>query len=480
MNKGLNCRLRNIRIKNFKSISEKELSFKHLNEIFGENKTGKTSVLEAIQFCFEGTSKDIDKIKKGEEESIVEMQFVDPADKEGKLVLKNKMNTKGVVTPSITFRGIAITKPRTFIKDYVSFGTFNPRSILNKKERGKVLLSLIPIFIKKEDIDEFDIKDKESVEKLIDEGSHAFIVLNHVEKDLRNTRESLGREKDIYEKSLEKRKREVMQHTDNITDKYGGDLKCDETLDDLIKEKSELKYEFDLSIAEKEKAGIDIEKCDINIKQKKNEILSINKQIEAYQHSIDLKKQELSNVEKDLVKDEQERKKCKDNFLKLQSNTNTEVMEKISEIDKNIQKKKDLNLLETDKNSLKDYEIEKDKAYKEWKKYDDMIKINFKKFRNRILSPIEKKVIGLKIEEDGKMTYEGKSIDTLSDSESIILSLKLKFLDKVGTVVCLDKGEALSPKTLLEIDWPKNKSIVMSRVSNQPIESEEWIHHKMP
>ena len=67
--------LESITIKNFKNIEKAEYHLKQLNEFYGHNKTGKSSVLDALRFVFYGGKNDVDKIQVGKDKTEVEVSL---------------------------------------------------------------------------------------------------------------------------------------------------------------------------------------------------------------------------------------------------------------------------------------------------------------------------------------------------------------------------------------------------------------------
>ena len=203
-------------LKNFKKHQDLNVPFVGLNEVFGKNRTGKTTIVEALKFCLQGGKSDVDKIHLGGKSATVTSTWKE-AEKNTELVIKTTINDKGDVRCSAVFDGIKHHKPRTFIKQLVGVGSFDPRELLDKKGRQENLLKLVPLTVKEEDLVMPEIKDKEGKPRpfpIHDKGSidfsrHAFLVLNDIEKDLKNTRLSLYQRKDLLSKSYEDAKNDL-------------------------------------------------------------------------------------------------------------------------------------------------------------------------------------------------------------------------------------------------------------------------------
>ena len=226
-----------VRIKNFKSIKDKVFHLGKLNDIYGANKTGKSSVLEAIQFCCKGGKNDVDKIKVGEDKAEVEISA-----KENKVdfYVKTTIDRDGKVYCTAKSNGVTHNQPRSLIERVLSFGSFNPRMMLEKKGRLERLLKLVPVFIKKEDLKIPEIKVLDipiSDPNAINFEAHAFEVLQGVEKDLRNTRLTKGREKDLLIKAYTQRKDDLESSCITFQKNYNDDpLKAEMSVEEESRE----------------------------------------------------------------------------------------------------------------------------------------------------------------------------------------------------------------------------------------------------
>ena len=198
----VNLTLKSIKITNFKNISEIEMPLKKLNEVYGKNATGKSAILQAVQFALVGGKADVDKIKKGCDKAIVELEMYVG---DTLLKVKTSINSEGNLYCKASSDGIKHSNPRSLIKKLITYGTFNPREMLDKKDRMQRILTLIPLKLKEEDLiipgedKHFPIHDK----TLIDWDKHAFEVLKEIEKDMRNVRHSFYQRKDILQKAYQ-------------------------------------------------------------------------------------------------------------------------------------------------------------------------------------------------------------------------------------------------------------------------------------
>jgi len=84
--------IKNIKLNNFRNYKRQEINLnKNTNIIFGDNATGKTTILESIFICSLGksfrTNKDNELINKDEKNANIEIEFV-KKDRKGKINLK--------------------------------------------------------------------------------------------------------------------------------------------------------------------------------------------------------------------------------------------------------------------------------------------------------------------------------------------------------------------------------------------------------
>ena len=104
---------------------------------------GKSSIVDAINFCLCGTAKDVDKITVGKDYCVVSTEYMH-AEKNQKLIFTSRLTQKGNYTFKAELDGKQVQTPKTFIKEMIGVGTFNPRElILNTKERDNEILKLM-------------------------------------------------------------------------------------------------------------------------------------------------------------------------------------------------------------------------------------------------------------------------------------------------------------------------------------------------
>ena len=458
--------LKTLRIKNFKSHKDLKINLANRTEIYGKNAVGKTSVAEAIRFIFYPKKSDKDKVAVGCEKAEVFFEF-DLEGKDGKTshaTVKSWVNKEGVHNRSVQFDGIAPQNPALFLKQFISFGTFNPREMVAKEGRTERLLSLLPLSVKEEDFKDFDLHQKDE----IDWNAHAFTVLRQVERDLRNTKLNLYQKSDMLKKHY---------------------LKYD---DDLAKKKLEYENNFPNKL---QKSYEEIIKGE-GAEEKKAEYLKdflvgTEKQIREQSNLLDITESNLSNEKQKLARLEQEVKTLKKSIeektktvpllkdkIKSFQQTKEETQKKISSLD--TEKEKRINQLTQASEEKAIKHLEKDlQKYKEEaeeakllhdKHYESITK-TLPALRSKILAPLKKEIPGFDISENNYF-IDGKSFDELSESETLALSIRFQTIENKTGFILVDCAEALTPETIKGIKWPKNA--ILFRVAKQPLKIDDW------
>ena len=468
-----------VKIKNFKCIEDKTFSLSKLNDIYGANKTGKSSVLEAIHFCCKGGKNDVDKIRVGSDKTEVEVL----AEENGvPIEIKTTLNRKGNVSCRAKCNGVEHNQPRTLIKRLLSFGSFNPREMLAKQGREERLLQLVPIYITEKDLQlpEMDgVKFPVADPNALNFNKHAFVVLSALEKDLRNTRLTKGREKDLLIKAYQQRKNDLDMSCVNFHKSYESDpLKFNKGVEDEVREEEKLlskqkdmedKYmTYKNSVSELnseiEQARNALATQESQLKEKEDQVKQMVKLLKEGKELVEASKKDLNNKKGELTHlQEKAEKISKDlEMTKEKASLCTKKIDMARQADR-------LKLLSSD---LVGQKKQADEKEKEWKAFDHLIKKQLPVLQKKILAPIKEKVPGLEIEE-GEWTYEGKPIDTLSGSEVLRLSLKLMALQEDSNLLLINEGECMDEESFKNTSFDDFSSVIVARVAKEPLKG-EW------
>jgi hypothetical protein len=142
-----------IEIKNFLGIEEIQLSLGDINTFSGGNGQGKTSILDSIQKAIYNSETPRPKVvRSGAEESQLFVEF------DNGITVERTINAEGAKVKVID-NGVPVRAPEAFLKKLLgqyTFG-FNPVSFIQKsdKEQAEILLSLLPIEVSQEDLQEW-------------------------------------------------------------------------------------------------------------------------------------------------------------------------------------------------------------------------------------------------------------------------------------------------------------------------------------
>ena len=309
-------------IKDFKNIRLLELDVDKLTELYGKNATGKSSVLEAIHFLVKGGKNDVHRIREGADEAKVSVEI---SEGETDIYAETSIKRDGTITCKGKTNGISTHNPRTLLKRLFTFGSFDPRLILNKdNDRANRLISLFPIYITIDDLKCPDLRVKSlplSNPGSIDFKKHAFEVLKDVNDDLSRSRLSIGRERDLISKAYTKRKEDLSNSCLLFNKKYNKDpISLDaESLDGSVEKLSLIQgdlvahrklhdeglREFNQINDSRFKENYHIKNCEDTQDSIKKQIDGLNKKLES------LKQKEKSHRDKIVILHEREQEVTK-------------------------------------------------------------------------------------------------------------------------------------------------------------------------
>ena len=458
-------RLKKIFIKNFKCHSELIIGLDHLNDIYGKNRTGKSSILEALKFSLSGTAKDVDKIKSGTEYCFVESEFIHPTKIDNVLVFKSHLTKKGIHTFSCEFQGKKLSQPKKIAKDLVGIGTFDPREILDKKDRDERLLQFFPSEITEQEVEHLPYMID------LDFSQGAFLVIKEIEKDLRNQRLSLYQKKDILSKAYEKTQAQLFIEIIDFEKKHN--VQVAKTSQDTLKG---LKETYHGLIGEREAHKNKVQNLHRQLEESKSEIDSISDQYRELQKNIEI-------LERDKKRKEKEYNVLSSKCSKL-SELYEEALEKeitnpavIERAKHKVEVCEAQMTLKDRLNNLKKDEGERDAAISEWQVMNSVITDKLVKFKKRKLEPLLKSIPGLNYED--KFVYDGKSLDELSGSEIVSLAISILSLKEKGTLICINEAECLDDDTINSIKWSEDKDFILVRVAETPTKHKKFNHKEI-
>ena len=168
-----------LKLKNCLGIRELEFKPGQITLIEGEEKQGKTSILESIQRFFWNKSERASFVYKDDEGAAEKAEtYIDLDD--GTMMKKYVNSENKVTTTGIEKDGMSPKSPETFLKSLVNEKQLNPISLIymGEKELADLVLSLIPITVSEADVREWLLETP----PFIDYNKHGLQVCKDIEK----------------------------------------------------------------------------------------------------------------------------------------------------------------------------------------------------------------------------------------------------------------------------------------------------------
>lgn len=146
--------IKRLEIRDCLGIKELQFSPGQVNLISGDNEKGKTSILETIEKGLLNAQRRPVFVRNGADEATLYVELSDGT------TIDRKIKADGGGKVDVTQNGIKVKKPETVLRQLIGdTGTlgFNPVDYLGKKdkEQTEILLSLIPMRVTAEDMEEW-------------------------------------------------------------------------------------------------------------------------------------------------------------------------------------------------------------------------------------------------------------------------------------------------------------------------------------
>lgn len=450
--------VKSIKIKNFKGIENFEIDgLEKVNQFVGRNAVGKTSLNEAITFCFLGTKKDTDKIRSGADETIVEMMIHNPDDQEIQIrrTLKKNKDIKSEISVDGQWQS---SSQNTIIKKLFGVSSFDPEKVLTPERRHKVFADLVekkfeyPMIIS-EEFGEIAQEFLQSPDKYKEE--NPLDALRSIFNSLENYRLQVGRDKrsseNVYKEAEEDYKKINMEILE--TGVNTGTLK---PLDKLLEEK----------------AGYDAEKTKADDYQSK--LKATQRGLEALDQQIKAINEHIARSKSDLATREEQKRNHEKDIAELQAkvfDAKGVPEQLLKEIEAGKLTQKQVTFKEKLDKRLSDFKAKDD----EYKKINNFLQKEFDKLYNDYLSIIEKKIPELKYK-DGDWSYRAIKIDDLSKSEFMGLALKVIHAQaRKSNIVLLDNVEMFDEQTIKELDIQTKGTTFMLMKVGKPFDIESKV-----
>ena len=127
-----------LKIKNFLSIADVEISPGQVNQIVGRNNQGKTTVLKAIEFAVKG-SADPSLVKLGEDGAEVVVELADNTS------IRRRLSASGKQSIDVLRNGFKAPSPQTYLDAIFDRSAFNPLDLLDPKKRHDAIMNSIEL-----------------------------------------------------------------------------------------------------------------------------------------------------------------------------------------------------------------------------------------------------------------------------------------------------------------------------------------------
>jgi len=132
MEKQTDLKIIELKAENFKRLEAIELTPGEVNLITGKNAQGKSSVLDAIEFCLSGPSKQIPRpIKDGATKAKIEMDL-------GDLTITRVVTPSGARLQVTAKDGTQLKSPQAVLDALFSSVSFDPIRFLNMSEKDQI------------------------------------------------------------------------------------------------------------------------------------------------------------------------------------------------------------------------------------------------------------------------------------------------------------------------------------------------------
>lgn len=427
-----------VKIQNFKNISLAEFKTGKFNQIVGKNSQGKSAVNQAIEFAHQG-SMDVNLIKVGEEKAFVELKFDDGA------VLSRWLKRREGLKPTTAVKyerdGMTPSKVQAHLNKMIGIGTFDPRQLLNPKTRNQSIMEMIDIKITEKEMKAalkgIDVTipkmayDKNALEVIEFAEQHFFAIRTERNRETKAAKVRSDDAKAAIPKSSEELKSELKMPDQIMENLCVRKLDLGEEFTTLKQkvtdweENEESLEKQDRAIKGMHDARVDMETCIVEAQTKLTEI---NKEIKEFIAETNKSRNELGKKPDIIAETER---------ITNEGTAFAEEMERHTIIES----------VEHQEAAAKSLEEAYLATAKKSSELDRAINLMRGHFKQEVMASAELPIKGLEYS-DGQFTLAGRSLDHLSQSESVIIGLQLTRKKNPNTnVICIDGGECLDDET---------------------------------
>lgn len=425
-----------LEIRNCLGIKELELQAGKLNIIKGGNERGKTSVLEAIEKAFYNTSRRPVFVRSGEAEGTLYVELDDGVS------IDRKIKSDGKESVKVTKGTDVFRKPETALKSLVGEFSFNPVDFMQKKdkEQTEILLSLIPMHITKENLQEWFGEVPQ-----VNLNQHAIEILTYLAEKYFYDRRTLANGE------VKECQAEIESLRNNLPDNYDPEEWRDVNLSELFNAVREAEKSNHFRVeAQKLINNLDgvVEginnKYDLLIAQEKQaidkEIENLRAKISALEAERGVKIAHIEAEEEKAIREAERKAQKAQEYLDEIEEKDTEQFQRQAE---KAERMKSFVPLADNLNRAREKLTEK-QQFASW--LNDCVATARQK-PTELLADLEMPVKGLGINEQMQITIDGLPIKNLSTSRQLRLALDIaRATAGKLKLICVDRFESLDPE----------------------------------
>ena len=408
-----------------------------VNQICGNNGSGKTSVYEALKFLFLGSGKNKDLVKEGKERCEVRGKFVTEDGDEYELVRFVTSSGKGAF--SISRNGDNATEEKqTFlghIRSMLGIGSFDPNELLDDENVFAQIKNLCDKPLKIDEVKSYieEFVGQDAKEELVRDYSKepAIDALLDIQETLKGYRRTQGQFARQHEAILDDRKQEEALTFKELTDlsKNFSISNVSETLEELQIKRSKIKESAD-----------ELERLQTAVQNKKLKVEDLKRQLEFESEQLTTFSTQLAELK---VQDDDRAIDAKINYLL---------------------KKQEL------KNKKASTEVEEKRANayrKNFEKANDFVNKKFQLLFDEYITNIKEKLPGLSFSE-GVWLFNNVPISKLSSAERTELAIKfIQLRGSNSNIICIDNAEHLDENTVDRLNFEsKSQTFFLFKVGS--------------
>lgn len=408
-------------VKNFLSIKEVEIQPGKVNQIFGQNNQGKTTILKALEFLFKG-STDGAMVHNGQDQAEVIVEL------DNDMKIHRKLLASGKQAVKVEKGGFKSEAPQALLSTMFDGLTFNPLDVLNPKTRTQFILRAMDMRVTREELGELSKIPAIELPPLDYTKENALVIIDQAHKYFYQRRTEANRTAEDKKKRWETYKADLPAETPlpMAKDAINEDMRS-------IAEKKADSIAKKLEIDRENKAAEDSRKKIVELDNDLGKIMRDIAVLEEKQRnvlaSIDVMH---SNIPKELRSTEAFENEIKDYNDSLEKHRLA-----LKDVDVWEAQQKQRKVVDDMKKDFTDAETDAAKI-------DTRVNSLGLSVKQKIMEKSNLPVEGLSFT-DGEFKLNGSSIDNLSSSHALSLAMTIvkKQLSDKTKLICIDGAELL-------------------------------------